>query len=205
MEQLRELYRQPSERVQAKKTADIDELTKEVIERSPFFLFATSSADGSCDVSPRGGPPGQVRLLDGRRLAFPDLNGNNLLDSLTNIIENPRAGLLLLTPGRDETLRVDGSAHLSTDPEILALWDDELRTPKLAVVVDIESCFMHCAKAFRRAELWDPATWTRYGDLPDYIALFLNHLGTDGDVEEIRDSMEEIYADELAMDLPEET
>ncbi len=205
LDQLRELYRQPSERVQAKKTADIDDLTKEVIERSPFFLFATSSASGACDVSPRGGPPGQVRLLDGRRVAFPDLNGNNLLDSLTNVIENPQAGLLLLTPGRDETLRIDGQAHLTTDPDVLGLWDNELRTPKVAVVIDIESCFIHCAKAFRRAELWDPSTWTRYGDVPDYIALFLAHTGTDGDVGVYREAMEEGYVAELAMDKPEDS
>ncbi len=129
-EQLRELYRTPSKLVQAKKTAVIDATTREIVEASPFFLLATADADGRCDVSPRGGPPGQLIVLDEHRVAFPDLSGNNLIDSLSNIVDNPQAGLLVLTPGTDETLRIDGRATISVDPELLDRWADQLRTPK---------------------------------------------------------------------------
>lgn len=157
---LRELYRNPSDRVREKKGVRITGAAADFVSRSPFFTLATSSADGRCDVSPRGGAPGQVKILDGgEAVAFPDLSGNNLIDSLANIAENPHAGLLIMVPGSDETLRVDGPATLTTDPAVLDLWADELRRPKLAVVVEVEAVFMHCAKAFRRSSLWDPETW----------------------------------------------
>lgn len=202
VEQLRELYRAPSERVQEKKTALIDDLTKQVIEGSPFFLLATSSTDGSCDVSPRGGPPGQLIVLDDNRVAFPDLSGNNLLDSIENLINNPQAGLLVLTPGRDETLRIDGRASLTTDPELLARWDSLFRRPKLAVIIKVENAFMHCAKAFQRSGLWDPASWSRFGQLPNHIELFLAHTGIEADVGEYRRLLDESYVSDLAAEQP---
>lgn len=161
MNGLRALYREPSDRVRRKKGTRITGAAADFVARSPFLCLATSSADGRCDVSPRGGPPGQVKILgDGDAVAFPDLSGNNLIDSLANIVDNPNAGLLIMAPGSDETLRIDGTATLTTDPEILDLWSDELRRPKLAVVVEVEAVFLHCAKAFRRSALWDPRTWT---------------------------------------------
>lgn len=202
LDQLREIYRQPNERVVAKKTSIIDDLTRDAIEGSPFFLLSTSSSDGACDVSPRGGPPGQIRVLDESTVAFPDLSGNNLLDSLTNIIDNPHAGLLLLTPGRDETLRIDGTAKLTTDPAVLGLWDEDLRTPKVAIVIDVDNTFIHCAKAFRRAGLWDPATWHRFGELPDAIALFLAHTETEASPEDFRAAFEESYRKDLEGEKP---
>lgn len=164
-EQLRELYRQPSERVLKKKGDRIDGATAEFVARSTFLCLATSGPDGNCDVSPRGGPAGQLKVLnDGKTVALPDLSGNNLIDSLLNVVSNGHAGLLVLVPGSDETLRVDGPARLTTDPEILGLWSDELRTPKVAVVIEIDSVFMHCAKAFRRGGVWDPAAWPEMSD-----------------------------------------
>ncbi len=143
-EQLRELYRQPSERVLKKKGDRIDGATEHFVAQSTFLCFATSNADGSCDVSPRGGPAGQLKVLDdGRTVALPDLAGNNLIDSLLNVVSNGKAGLLVMVPGSDETLRIDGPARLTTDPEILELWSDELRTPKVAVVIEVGSVFMH--------------------------------------------------------------
>ena len=143
-----------------KKGTTIDGATARFVADSTFLCLATSSDKGGCDVSPRGGPAGQLKVLnDGRTVALPDLSGNNLIDSLTNIVANPHAGLLVLVPGSDETLRIDGPARLTTDPEILDLWSDELRTPKVAVVIDVDSVFMHCAKAFRRGSVWDPESW----------------------------------------------
>lgn len=202
VDQLREIYRAPSDRVKAKKTGVIDDLTREVIEASPFFLLATSSADGGCDVSPRGGPSGQLIVLDDNHIAFPDLSGNNLLDSLENLIENPQAGLLILTPGRDETLRVDGAAVLSTDPDLLARWDDLVRRPKVAVIITVDNAFLHCAKAFQRSGMWDPQTWHGNENLPDHVALFLTHTGIDADPVEYRAAFDAGYAADLASEQP---
>lgn len=204
LDQLKALYREPSARVQAKKSSTIDPLTKEVLEASPFFLVATSDADGHCDVSPRGGPPGQLRVLSGNRIAFPDLGGNNLIDSLRNLIENPNAGLLVVMPGRDETLRVDGSAAISTDPELLALWSDKLRGAKCAVVITVRHLFIHCAKAFRRGQVWQPESWTAYEGVPDASDMFIVHTKTkDVTPAKFRKDLDACYIEELAKEQPE--
>ncbi len=204
LDQLRTLYRQPSERVKAKKTDRIDAVTRRFIDASPFFLLATSAPDGTCDVSPRGGPAGQLLVLDDRRVAFPDLSGNNLLDSLTNLVMNPRAGLLVLRPGTDETLRIDGTVELSTAPELLQRWDEKVRRPKLAVVITVEHTFIHCAKAFRRGGVWAPDSWPEAADGPDPIEMFMEHTGTSGDVAALRVAADADYAAALADELPEE-
>lgn len=203
---LRGLYREPSALVQAKKVGRIDEVTREVLEGSPLFLLATSGSDGSCDVSPRGGPPGQLVVLDDETLAFPDLNGNNLVDSLTNIVANPHVGLLVITPGTDETLRVDGTATITTDPDLLGRWEGLLRRPKVAVRVTVEHAFLHCAKAFRRAELWDPASWTGArgtGVAPDPVDMLHSQLGMESDPAATRRRLEGSYEEGLAADRPE--
>jgi len=204
LEQLAELYREPSELVKAKKADRLDEVTTTILEASPFFLLATSGADGSCDVSPRGGPSGQLIALDDKRVAFPDLNGNNLVDSFRNIIANPHAGLLVLTPGTDETLRLDGTATLSVDPELLDRWDGLIRRPKMAIIVAVDAVFLHCAKAFRRSELWNPASWSRYDSLPDPMEMLKGHAGLDEETGRLRSFLEDRYAEQLADDHPEQ-
>jgi PPOX class probable FMN-dependent enzyme len=199
--ELRALYRDPSPVVQRKKVPRIDDGARRLIATSPFCLLATADANGGCDVSPRGGPPGFVRVLDDRRLAIPDLNGNNLLDSLTNVVANPHAALLFVIPGRDETLRAEGSACLTTDPEILALWDDELRRPRVAIGVEINTVYVHCAKSFRRGRVWDAASWAEL-DAPDNCDIIAEQLGIEI-TDEVRAGMEESYARGLAMDRPE--
>jgi PPOX class probable FMN-dependent enzyme len=201
--ELRELYRQPSKLVQSKKVPRLDEVTRAFIAASPFCLVATADADGRCDVSPKGGPPGFVKVLDDTRVALPDLNGNNLLDSLQNVVGNGYAGLLILLPGKDETLRIDGSAHITTDPAVLALWDDELRRPKVALGIKVESAFIHCAKAFRRGRVWDPSTWSEYEGAPDGCDLIVSHLDMTKTAAELRPSFEEGYASDLANDRPQ--
>ena len=128
-EQLAELYRAPSPLVAAKKAGVLDDASIGMLERSPFVLIATSGDDGSLDVSPRGGPAGFVRVLDEQHVAIPDLNGNNLIDSLRGVVANGRAGLLVLVPGKDETPRLNGEAWVVTDPSVLDRWDGELRRP----------------------------------------------------------------------------
>jgi len=195
--ELRALYREPSATVQRKKVTRIDDVTQRFVAGSPFFLLATSDADGNCDVSPRGGPPGFVRVLDEHHLAVPDLSGNNLLDSLTNIVANPHVGLLFVVPGRDETLRVEGRAVLTTDPEILARWDDELRRPRVAIAVEVNTLFIHCAKSFRRGRVWDPESWSEL-TAPDNCEMVVEQLGLDVAPADLRAGLEAAYERDLA-------
>ena len=196
-DELRTLYREPHPLAVRKKLDHIDPSSRRFIEAAPFCLVSTADAEGRCDVSPRGGPPGFVRCLDERRLALPDLSGNNLLDTLENVLANPHTGLLFVLPGRDETLRVEGTAHVTTDPGVLGLWDGELRRPKVAIGIEVGEVFAHCAKAFRRAEVWDPSTWDRYRDAPAACELLVEGLGLDVDREAMRADLEAGYARDL--------
>ncbi|HYN34255.1 MAG TPA: MSMEG_1061 family FMN-dependent PPOX-type flavoprotein [Ilumatobacteraceae bacterium] len=167
LDELAELYRPPSRIVAEKKVATLDETTVGFLAASPFALIGTVGVDGSVDVSPRGGPPGFIRALDDRHVAIPDLNGNNLIDTLRAIVATGRAGLLVAVPGKDETIRINGPAWVTTDASTLDLWNDELRRPTTAIVVRTDEVFMHCAKAFRRGRVWDPASWETLPDTPD--------------------------------------
>jgi PPOX class probable FMN-dependent enzyme len=202
-DQLRMLYREPSRLVQAKKVGRLDDVTRAFIAASPFCLLSTSDGRGRCDVSPKGGPAGFVKVLDEGRVALPDLNGNNLIDSLVNIVANPHAALLLLVPGKDETLRLDGPAAVTTDPDVLALWDDELRRPKAAVGIEVEAAFIHCAKAFRRGRVWDAASWADYAGVPDGCDLIVSHLQLQKSPAELREGFEQGYDRDLAADRPD--
>ena len=202
-EQLAELYRPPSRLVREKKRDVIDDASAGILERSPFVLVATSGVDGSLDVSPRGGPPGFVRVLDERHVAIPDLNGNNLIDSLRGIVVNGRAGLLVLVPGKDETLRINGAAWVTTDESVLARWTGELRRPTTAIVVRADEVFMHCAKAFRRGRVWDPATWDELADAPDGLDVLSAQGLVAANDRATREYLEQGYADDLLGDLPE--
>ena len=126
---------------------------------SPFCLVATSDASGSCDVSPKGDPPGFVRVLDDTTVAIPERKGNRRADGYRNILDNPHVGLLSVIPGRGDTLRINGRAHLVSD----APWFDDMEVkghrPVLALVVEVEQVFFHCAKAFMRSRLWHPDSW----------------------------------------------
>ena len=178
LDDLLALYPEPLERVRTKKRDRLDDGLRVVISLSPFVLLATADADGRCDVSPRGGPPGFVAVLDDRHVALPDLNGNHLVDSLRNIVANPHAGLLVLVPGQHETVRIDGAAHLTTDAGVLDRFTSELRRPTLAVVVEVGAVFTHCAKALRRGRLWEPDAWPALDRSPALDARY-RQLGLD--------------------------
>jgi uncharacterized protein len=201
VDQLRSLYRQPSSLVQRKKQANIDEVCRAVLAACPFVLLATSGSDGSCDVSPRGGPPGFIKVLDERHLAIPDLNGNNLIDSISNIVTNAHAGLLCVMPGRDETLRVDGPAWVTTSAAVLDLWTEELRRPTTAVVIETAAVFLHCAKSFRRGRVWDPSSWDALV-APDGVDIIRCHLSLEMPADALRAQFEQGYAADLAADRP---
>ena len=163
---LTELLGEPTDVVRAKLADRLTHATRRFVERSPFVLLATASADGRCDVSPRGDPPGFVRILDERTLLLPDRPGNRLADSLRNITENPHVGLLFLIPGLGETLRVNGRASVVTDRELLEPSAVEGKAPTLGILVEIEQVFTHCPKAFIRSELWNPERYADRSELP---------------------------------------
>jgi PPOX class probable FMN-dependent enzyme len=196
--ELRELYREPS-KVAANKVFDtIDESSAAFIDRCPFIVISTTDGAESIDASPRGGPPGFVQRLDDRHVAIPDLNGNNRLDSLENIVLHPYVGLLLMMPGKDETLRINGPATLTIDRSVLDGFTAELRRPKLAIVVEVAELYGHCAKAFRRAEVWNPESWVGYAAAPDLADIVNTQFGLEGDG--LRTGLEKSYEHDLALD-----
>jgi uncharacterized protein len=162
---LRGIVHDPPQRAWDKEQPVIDEGCASFIAASPFAVLATAGADGRCDASPRGGPPGFASVLDPRRLAIPDYTGNRRQDSHRNVLANPRVGLVFFVPGVKETLRVNGRATLSTDPGLLARLATGGTAPKLALQVAVDTAFIHCGKALHRAELWDPSTWPRDASL----------------------------------------
>ena len=161
----------PKESTRTKDTPFLTPLMAEFIARSPFFLIATANADGSCDVSPKGDPPGAVRVLDARTLAIPDRLGNRRIDGFRNILTNPHVGLIFLIPNDDETLRVNGRAFITKDPEFLATMAIGGRVPKLATIVEVDEAYMHCARAFLRSGLWTPETWPDPESVPTTAAI----------------------------------
>jgi len=164
--ELRDLLGEPSDLVRAKIADRFNDLTRQFVDRSPFVVLATSAPDGSCDVSPRGDPPGFVRVLDEQTVLLPERPGNRLADSLRNVLRNPHVGLLFLVPGVGDTLRVNGRATIVTDEELLAPSAVQAKVPKLGLLVDVEEVFTHCSKAFLRAQLWDPSRHVDRSELP---------------------------------------
>jgi uncharacterized protein len=164
--ELRELIGGPQELVVSKITNRLNDLTRQFVERAPFLCLATSAPDGSCDVSPRGDPAGFVRILDERTLLLPDRPGNQIADSLRNILVNPHVGLLFMIPGIDDTFRVNGRATLVTDEELLAACEFDGKTPKLGILVEIDEAYTQCSKALIRSDLWNPERQIDRSELP---------------------------------------
>ena len=153
---LRARYAPARDRSVAKQLAALDVHATRFVALSPFVVVASGGVDGM-DASPRGGAPGFVKVIDAHTLLIPDSPGNNRLDTLQNILHTPQVGLLFLVPGVDETLRVNGTAVLSVDAADRALCEDARRVPALVIRVSVQACYLHCAKALMRSELWDPA------------------------------------------------
>lgn len=152
----------------------LDRHATDFIARAPFLCIGTQSPEGRADVSPRGDPCGFVKVLDARTLLIPDRPGNNRLDTQSNILANPAVGLLFMIPGYDDTLRVNGRALISTDPDLLARLSVQDRQPTTAIVVQVQEVFLHCAKAFRRSKLWDPAARQDRADMPSLMKIILD-------------------------------
>lgn len=173
---LRALHHAPMSRATDKVLRALDGHCRRVIALSPFCVIATQGSKGA-DVSPRGDPPGFVRVLDERTLLVPDRVGNNRLDAMSNLLANPRIGMLFLVPGMNETLRINGTARITNDTRLLAPCAVGNRPPKVGLVIAIEEAFLHCAKAFVRSSLWDPSKHIDRATLPSYAEMLLDHVG----------------------------
>jgi PPOX class probable FMN-dependent enzyme len=174
--QLRELYEQPLERALRKQLDRVDEMARRLIALTPLVLVASHDAEGRCDVTPRGGPPGFVIVLDDDHVAIPDATGNNRLDTLQNVVATGRAGLLFLIPGRAWTLRVNGRACVTADAEVLDRLTPVGKPPRSAIVVAADELYTHCPKAFVRSRLWDPASWPAADEQPSPAEVSHAHL-----------------------------
>jgi PPOX class probable FMN-dependent enzyme len=154
---------EPVERVLLKELPAFSERASAFVASSPFLLLATAAADGTCDVSPKGGPPGFARVLDDHRLVIPEFPGNRRLDGVHNLVERPGVATLFVVPGITETLRVNGFATLTRDPALLELTAVDGRAPWFVVDVRVAQVFSHCSKAFLRSYLWQPERWPDAG------------------------------------------
>ena len=168
---------EPSEVARRKEIPALDAHARTFIARSPFLLLGTSGADGRCDVSPKGDAPGFVRVLDDHHLVVPDRPGNKRLDGMRNILANPHVGLLFLVPGNDFTLRVNGRAAITRDPELLQSLPMQGKVPSLAIGVEVEEVFLHCARSFRRGKLWDSDAWPGADALPSMACILYDQTG----------------------------
>ncbi|NUS03485.1 MAG: pyridoxamine 5'-phosphate oxidase family protein, partial [Nonomuraea sp.] len=158
-DELRELLGEVMPRAVSKERVRLHERDREWLAASPFCLIATSDAEGNCDVSPKGDPAGFVHVIDDTTIAIPDRPGNRRADGFLNILKNPHVGLVFLIPGRNETLRVNGRARLVREAPFFDEMIVKGHRPHLALVVEIEQIFFHCAKAFLRSQLWKPESW----------------------------------------------
>jgi len=195
-EQLRELYEQPKERALLKQLDHLDRHAKKFITLSPFLVLSSVGSSGKLDASPRGGVPGFVKVLNEKTLMIPDSKGNNRLDSLVNIIETGEVGTLFLIPGMDETMRVNGKAHLSTSADHLALFETEKRPIVSCIVVEVDEMFLHCAKALMRSRLWAEESKIDRSKMPAMGEMLKEQMGHD-DVSETQENMLKRYKEDV--------
>ncbi|WP_317259182.1 MSMEG_1061 family FMN-dependent PPOX-type flavoprotein [Paenibacillus sp. J5C2022] len=165
-EEIRYILGFPSELVKKKTVYELDNHCRNFISMSPLLFLSTSDDKGFCDVSPRGDAPGSVIVLDEKHLVIPERPGNRRIDSLRNILSNPRVGIVFIIPGLEETLRINGSAYIIKDYDILDLMKAKDKRPLLGIGVAIEECYIHCAKAFKRSRLWERESWADIDALP---------------------------------------
>ena len=198
VEELRALLGEPSELARRKELPALDEHCRRFIAASPFVLIATASAAGQCTVSPKGDEPGFVRVLDDRTLLIPDRPGNKRIDGLRNIVENPHIGLIFLIPNVQQTLRVNGRACIVRDADLLAEMEARGKVPQLAIGVEVEQAFLHCPKAFIRANLWQAARQDEAQPVAPFACMLVDQVKIEGlTVEEMQRRSEESIATQL--------
>lgn len=179
LQQLRALYAAPGGRAALKQLPRLDPHGQRFVSRSPFCVIATGGKGGALlDASPRGGAPGFVKVADdGATLLLPDAGGNNRLDTLENLLADPRASLIFMIPGMDETLRVNGTAKLRDEPAFRDVFAHERQRPKVVIEIAVREAYLHCAKAFMRSQLWQPRTWSPRDAMPTMGQMIRDQIG----------------------------
>lgn len=195
--ELRSVLGQPSHRVLRKKISLLDGHCEAFIGKAAFVLVASADRRGRMDLSPKGDPPGFVRVLDNRTLAIPDRPGNRRIDTFRNVLENPQVGLLFLVPGKHETLRVAGRASIVRDAALLASMGVEGKVPEFALVVHVEQAMFHCGKCIIRSGLWSAERWPDPAGLPTLAEAMVDQGGLDESVAEMRALIEHDAANRL--------
>ena len=174
--ELEAIYGQPAGPAVIKEIDHISEHYRRFIELSPFVVLATSGPEG-LDCTPRGDPPGFVRVVDSRTVMLPDRRGNNRIDSLRNIVRDPRVALLFLIPGVGRTLRINGRARVTTEGALLEPLAVNGKVPRSGIVVMAEEIYFHCGKALIRSDLWDPAKHLRRSEFPSLGRILADQIG----------------------------
>jgi PPOX class probable FMN-dependent enzyme len=192
--ELRAAIGSPAEVVLSKIATRLNDLTRQFVERSPFVCIATASPDGGLDVSPRGDPAGFVRILDERTLLIPHRPGNRIADTLRNVLADPRIALLFLIPGVGDSFRVNGTAQIVDDPELLAPSAVEGKAPQLGLLVAVEEAYTQCSKALIRSDLWNPERHVDRDELPTGGAILASLRDDDFDAAEYDEARAARYA-----------
>ncbi|RXJ04320.1 pyridoxamine 5'-phosphate oxidase family protein [Anaerobacillus alkaliphilus] len=197
-EALRLFTGEPSDLVKSKVINHIDHHVKNFIAKSPFLMISTSDTNGLCDVSPRGDASGFVHILDEKHFVIPERPGNKRVDTLRNIIANPQVGLLFIIPGLEETLRINGKACVTKDEKILKEMSVNGKLPLFGIGVEVEECFIHCAKAFKRSKLWDVSSWEERDLLPSAAQILFDHAKLpQTTAENIKERLQNSYLNQL--------
>jgi PPOX class probable FMN-dependent enzyme len=194
--ELRELLGEPQHRSAIKVRPALHQRVREWLAASPFALIGTADARGRCDVSPKGDPAGFTHVIDDVTIAIPERPGNKRGDGLFNILANPHVGLLFLVPGRTDTLRINGRAHIVRDAPYFDQLIAKGHRPELAVVVEIDEVFYHCPKAFMRSGLWRHETWDQHG-LISHAQIIKSVLDIPDTLDDLETYYGPTYADRL--------
>ena len=196
-DELQSLIGSPSELVIRKQLAELDHHMQAFIAEAPFLLIGTYGSDGQCDVSPRGDLPSVAKVLDSKTLIIAERPGNRRADSLQNIIETGRVGLLFVIPGLGETLRVNGPACVIRDDEVLAAMSVQGKPPILGIAVEVEECYLQCAKALIRSKLWEPAQPLKTPSLSCFAEILIDQTKVDETVESLDGQIQQSYTERL--------
>ena len=196
-EELRSFYREPSQIAKNKLLDHLDVHCQKMISLSPFVCLATTATDGSVDISPRGDPPGAVQVLDPTQLLIPDRYGNNRIDTLSNLMDNPAIGLFFLVPGMTESLRVSGNARVITDGALLESAAIQGKVPSAGILVDVKRAFLQCGKALKRSGLWEGTYQIDRSEVASFGEILADQTDSDMSAAELDCSIEDAYQNKL--------
>ena len=197
IEKLTGIVGEPGPLVANKEMFEMDGYFLQYLSLYPFLCISSADAEGYQDVSPRGDPPGFVKALDNRTVLIPDRKGDRRVDTMKNILENPKVGLILFVPGIEEVVRINGSAKITEDLALLAQCGVNGVVPPLGIVVELDSIFFHCAKAIKRSKLWDPGTPIHRTEFPPFGQIVRDQRMPNADVAETEEKIQQEYKDRM--------